>query len=54
MRPKSDELRDFMRVLVAVLGVLCAYWNALGLAPGHPYRHAAQMLRSYARERYGV
>ncbi len=54
LAPPSDELRPLARVLRQCIGVLVIHWDALGLAPGHPYRHAAKMLDCYLKERYGV
>lgn len=50
----SDELRPLARVLRQCIGVLVAYWDQLGMAPGHPYRHAARMLDCYLAKRYEV
>lgn len=50
----SSELRPLARVLRQCIGVLVIYWNGAGMAPGHPYRHAANMLDSYLKERYKV
>ena len=53
-RPASDELRDLARVVKAASGMLVAYWDQLGLAPGHAYRAALRMVVAYLERRYGV
>ena len=52
--PQASELGDFARVLKAASGMLVAYWDQLGYAPGHPYRAALRMVVAYLERRYGV
>ena len=52
--PARDDFSDFARVLKAASGILVAYWDQLGLAPGHPYRAALRMVVAYLERRYGV
>jgi hypothetical protein len=49
-----DSGRDLARVLRIVIGIVRAHWDAVGMAPGHPSRHAARTLECYLERRYGV
>lgn len=48
------ELRELAAVLKRAIGILTAYWAALGLPPQHPYRQAAQTVVGYLERRYKV
>ena len=52
--PATSEMRDLAVVLKAMFGILRAYWDQLGLAPGHPYRAALRMVEAYLEKRYRV
>lgn len=49
----QDELRNGARVVLRVIGVIMAYWDATDMPAAHPYRAAALMLAGYLRRRYG-
>ena len=50
---RTAELRELAGVLRRAIGILTAYWAAIGLPPEHPYRQAAQTVAGYLARRYG-
>lgn len=53
-KEQTSELRELARVIRSMIGVISKHWDFQGLAPGHPYRHAASMLDCFLKKRYDV
>jgi hypothetical protein len=50
----TDELQSLAAVIVRAMGAVVQHWDNINLAPGHPYRHAWNMIRCYLCRRYNL
>ena len=52
--PPVNDGQELAWVVVRAMGVVVQYWDNINLAPGHPYRHALNMIRCYLCRRYNL
>ena len=50
----TDEMQSLAAVIVRAMGAVVQHWDNINLAPGHPYRHAWNMIRCYLCRRYNL